>query len=289
MDLTGFGNIGVPIGLLGVKVSQGNKVLAHVCWDEESRRNCYSVTKSVTATAVGFALQEGLLRLDEKLTDAFCDELPPTVDENLAKATVRDLLTMCLGQGKGFLTGDARPRYPEDNWVKLSLAQPFVYAPGTCFVYNNAGPYLAGVLIQRRAKCSLTEYLLPRLFLPLGIKRPTWEVDPVGYNFGGSGLALTLSELHKLGQFWLDGGVWEGRRLLPEDWIAACATPQSIVNYYGYLFWLGEHESFRADGLYSQFVFMFPKRDAVVTVVSYCRDAERLRRAVYSEIYPQLS
>ena len=92
--------------------------------------------------------QEGLLSLDEKLTEAFAEDLPKEVDENLKKATVRDLLTMCLGQEKGNLMGEQRPLYAEDDWVKLSLSLPFVYEPGTHFVYNNVGPYLAGILVQ---------------------------------------------------------------------------------------------------------------------------------------------
>ena len=79
----------------------------------------------------------------------------------------------------------------------MSLAVPFKYRPGTHFVYNNVGPYLAGILVQRRSGCDLVSYLTPRLFSHLGIKRPTWETDPLGNSFGAGGLFLTLSELHK--------------------------------------------------------------------------------------------
>ena len=95
------------------------------------------------------------------------------IDENLKEATVRNLLTMCLGQEKDSLMGEHRPFYEEDNWVKMSLAIPFKYKPGTHFVYNNVGPYLAGILVQRRSECDLVSYLTPRLFSKLGIKRPT--------------------------------------------------------------------------------------------------------------------
>ena len=162
-------------------------------YDEEIRRNQYSATKSFTSAAVGIAAGEGLLRLDERLTDAFADDLPPHVSENLARATVRDLLTMCLGQDSGFLMGGQRPFLRERDWVRYSLAQPFPHAPGTKFQYNNVGPYLAGVLVQRRAGCTLDKYLTPRLFEPLGITAPTWETDPLGYSFGAGGLFLCVS------------------------------------------------------------------------------------------------
>ncbi len=109
---------------------------------------------------------------------------------------------MCFGLEKGSLMGEQRPFYEEDNWVKISLAIPFKYNPGTHFVYNNVGPYLAGILVQRRFGCDLVSYLTPRLFSKLGIKRPTWETAPLN-SFGAGGLFLTLSELHKFGLFYL--------------------------------------------------------------------------------------
>ena len=151
MDLQAFVEKVSTIGVLGVKVSQHNELIGEWHSEGECRRNVYSVTKSFTSCAVGFAVQEGLLSLDEKLTDVFAEDLPENPCENLKKATVRDLLTMHLGQKSASLMGAQRPLYEEDNWVKLSLSIPFEYEPGTHFVYNNVGPYLAGMLVQRRS------------------------------------------------------------------------------------------------------------------------------------------
>ena len=142
-----------------------------------------------------------------------------TTAEDVYKRQVKDLLTMTLGQEKGFLMGKQRPRMEEQNWVKASLAIPFVYEPGTHFVYNNVGPYLAGILVQRRAGCDLLSYLTPRLLKPLGIRKTIWEVDPEGNTFGAGGLFLTVSELHKLGMFYLQNGCWNGKKLLSKEWI----------------------------------------------------------------------
>ena len=191
------------LGVLGIVVTKDGKEIGKKLWDEQCRRNVYSASKSFTSTAVGIAVKEGLLSLDEKLVDCFDEDLPETVSDNLAKATVKDLLTMCLGQEKAELMGAQRPVYEEEDWVKMSLAFPFVYEPGTKFVYNNVGPYLAGVLVERRAGCDLVSYLYPRLFKPLGIARPTWELDPYGHVFGAGGLFLTMDELHKLGLLYL--------------------------------------------------------------------------------------
>ncbi len=194
MDISDFIKVARDYNVLGIKVSKDNELAAEWYSEPECRRNIYSATKSFTSCAVGFAVQEGLICLNEKLTEAFLDDLPECIDENLKEATVRDLLTMCLGQENGSLMGEQRPLYEEDNWVKMSLAIPFKYKPGTHFVYNNVGPYLAGILVQRRSGCDLVSYLTPRLFSKLGIKRPTWETDPLGNSFGAGGLFLTLTE-----------------------------------------------------------------------------------------------
>lgn len=293
MDLTKFKERAGALGVLGVVVTQDGEEKAKYLWDEEGRRNIYSASKSFTSCAVGFAVQEGLLSLDEKLVDAFADDLPENVSENLAKATVKDLLTMCLGQGEAHLMAGQRPLYTEEDWVKMSLAIPFVYEPGTHFVYNNVGPYLAGILVMRRSGCqNLVDYLMPRLFRPLGIWRPTWEYDPKGQTFGAGGLFLTLSELHKLGLLYLQNGCWNGKQLLPESWILESTKKQvenDLDSYgYGYLFWGGPEGTFRADGKYCQLSIICREKNAVISLVSECRDSKALTEAIFEELYPQL-
>ena len=280
MDISAFIEIAKELHVLGIKITKDGELMNEWYSEEECRRNIYSAAKSFTSCAVGFAVQEGLISLDEKLTDTFSEDLPEVIDENLQMATVRDLLTMCLGQEQGSLMGAQRPLYKEDDWVKMALAIPFKYKPGTHFVYNNVGPYLAGILVQRRSGCDLVSYLMPRLFTPLFIKRPTWEIDPLGNNFGAGGLFLTLSELHKFGLFYLNKGKWEGRQILSEKWIEE-STKASDTDYYGYLFWRGEYNSFRADGKYSQITMILPDKNAVVSLVAECRQGEKLMRALY--------
>lgn len=290
LDLSSFIQTAGPLRALGVVVSQNGEQIARHTWDGACRRNVYSASKSFTSAAVGIAIKEGLLSLEERLTEAFPKELPQQVPENLQKATVRDLLTMCLGQPESFLMGDFRPYYPERNWVKLSLAQPFTDPPGTRFVYNNVGPYLAGVLVQRRAGCDLVHYLMPRLFEPMDIQLPTWENDPQGLTFGAGGLFLTLDELHKFGLLYLQNGRWNGKQLVPEAWVAESTKKQADNGSYGYgyLFWGGPQGSFRADGKYGQFSILLRDKNAVVSIVAESREAEKLLAAVFDHIYPQL-
>lgn len=291
MDLSRFIERAEPLRALGVKITQGGEMIAQHLWEEDCRRNIYSASKSVTAMAVGLAQAEGLLSLEERLVDAFPDILPREVSDHLAAARVRDLLTMCLGQKWSFLMGSSRPLLQEDDWARASLAQPFGCPPGARFLYSNVGPYLAGVLVQQRAGCDLVEYLLPRLFLPLGIKRPTWEVDPLGRTFGAGGLMLTLDELHRFGCLCQAGGRWQGAQLLPEAWVRACTTRQvdnGTPYGYGYLFWGGPEGSFRADGKYGQFSILLPRQQAVISLLAECRRTDQLLNAVFEELVPQL-
>lgn len=278
--------------ILGMKISVGQDIVYEHYWDEDCRRNIYSASKSFTSCAVGFAVQEGLVRLEERLTDAFLKDLPENPDENLKKATVRDLLTMELGQEKGFLMGSQRPYIHEKDWVKASLRIPFLYEPGTRFVYNNVGPYLAGVLVQRRAGCNLLNYLTPRLFEPLSIRRTVWEEDPLGYTFGAGGLFLTISELHKLGVLYLQDGRWDGRQILPKEWIRESSKKQAENNRnsygYGYLFWGGDKNSFMANGKYGQYTMVFRDKNAVISLFAESRKTDELERIIIEEVYSKL-
>lgn len=271
--MKGFDERARELRLLNLRVWKEGTLVLSKDYDSEMRRNQYSASKSFTSAAVGIALGEGLLSLEERLVDAFPKEVPECAGENLQKATVRDLLTMGLGQGKGYLMGEQRPFLQEEDWVRYALSLPFEYAPGEKFVYNNVGPYLAGVLVQRRSGCDLVSYLTPRLFAPMGIQRPTWETDPQGFTFGAGGLFLCVTELLKFGRLLLQKGRWDGRQLVPEAYLKEAAKKQ-IENGeqgYGYLFWRGERDSFRADGKYGQYALVFPEEDAVI-----CTNAELL-------------
>lgn len=290
MDLSSFIKRADNLNLIAVMVTQHGELLEKYNWDDDMRRNIYSASKSFTSAAVGIAQREGLLSIDEKLTDAFAEDLPDEVSDHLAKATVRDLLTMQLGQAHPQLMGGQRPFIEETDWPKLSLSYPFEYEPNTHFVYSNVGPYLAGVLVQRRAGCDLVSYLMPRLFEPMGIRRPMWEQDPQGLTFGAGGMFLNILELNKLGLLYLQNGNWNGKQLIPEDWVAESTRKQAENGHfgYGYLFWMGDKGSFRADGKYCQLSIVLRDKDAVITTTAECRDSHELTHAIFEEIYPQL-
>lgn len=144
--------------------------------------------------------------------------------------------------------------------------------PGTHFVYNNVGPYLAGILVQRRSGCDLVSYLTPRLFKHLGIKRPTWETDPLGNSFGAGGLFLTLSELHKFGLFYLNKGKWNGKQLISEEWIddaMGYTNPIAPVDGLQYNFhWDHTGDIWAARGMFGQTCGLVPSLDLVFAITA---------------------
>ncbi len=276
--------------LLGLVVAQHGETIYQKTWDMPCRRIIFSASKSFVSCAVGFAVQEQLLGLNERIADLFPEELPDHPGPHLLAATLRDALTMQLGQSRAMLMAAQRVDMPEDDWCRAALAAPFDEAPGTHFVYNNAGPYLAALAVQKRAGCDLVDYLMPRLFTPLGIKRPTWETDPMGRTFGASGLMLSLYELHRLGLLYLQKGQWQGVQLLHPEWIDESSRKQAEngAEGYGFLFWRGKYNSFRADGMYGQFSIVIPGKDAVITTTAESRDQDRLLDILLEEIVPKL-
>ena len=197
----------------------------------EHRRNVYSASKSFTGAAVGIAQREGLLSIDERVCDCFCDYLPTPLPPQLEALTLKHLLTMSAGQDAAYLMAAERNVLGDAEWISYALSRPFVTAPGEAFLYTNISAYLLGQLVQMRAGCTLLDYLVPRLFLPLHIYRPTWETDPKGNTFGAGGLFLTATELARFGQLYLQNGMWEGKQLVPADWVRQSTSKQIQTPY----------------------------------------------------------
>ncbi len=290
IDLGEFKEKAEPLRALGIRVFQDGEELADFDFEVMGRRNVYSVSKSFCSSAVGLAIEEGLLSLDEKIVDLFPDKLPKQVNENLAKATLRDCLTMCLGLDEGFLMSGDRSYHTEEDWIKLSLSRPFSYEPGTHFCYNNIGPYLIGLVVQQRSGENLMEYLYSRILRPMGIFRTSWECDPQGRIFGGSGLFLNIDEIHKLGRLYLQKGQWEGKQILPASWVEQAGSKQVENGHegYGYFFWRGPMNSYRADGLYGQYSIVLPDQKAVVSAIAESREAGKLLKTIFDTVCNQL-
>lgn len=272
------------LGVLNVVVRQAGNIIAEHDFAEERRVLVWSVSKTFTAMAIGIAEAEGFLGTNDLLSAHFA--VPD--GEFWDRITVRDLLCMGTGQAKCPLTEAMNAGLPLDDVEGLFFAEKIVHAPGKKFLYNNAATYMLSKLISRKTGMSLNDFLRPRIFEPLGIDNVRWEADSAGVSFGCSGLYLSAHELSRFGQLLLDEGMWEGQRLIPAEYIRAATSMQiSTADFtapfatadhksgYGYQLWINSWPgTYRLDGLYGQYVVVFPEKDAVVTFVS--NESERM-------------
>ena len=237
------------------------------------RHAMYSVSKSVTATAIGFAIDEGVIALDTKFVDIFPEARGDKPDAYLEQMTVEDLLSMQSG-----LSVTPMMDKTKDRWFHDIIHSKFVSEPGTSFFYISENMYLLCCIIHKKTGMSVVDYLMPRLFEPLGIERPFWETDPRGIEAGGWGLMLKSMDLAKFTLLYQQNGMWNGKQILPEGWAQTATsyhTPSDNAESqidstkgYGYCFWRngGYEKSYRADGMFSQFGIVFEDLDACMII-----------------------
>ena len=267
----------------------------------------HSVSKSFTATAVGMAVDEGLLKVTDKLVDFFPDNLPAEVSDNLKAVTVHDLLTMNCGQET-----EARFRGSEEEWVTSFLAHPFAHEPGTWYCYNSLGTYMLSAIVQKLTGEKVLDYLTPRLFEPLHIEIPQWDESPQGINAGGWGLQLKTEDMAKFGQLFLQKGVWNGKRLVSEAWVNEASkyqvpsvpagtrpdqaaerglTPENCTFMlgYGYQMWRCPDNAYRADGARGQYIIIVPDSDAVIACTANSANLQAEQNHIYEHLFPALA
>jgi CubicO group peptidase (beta-lactamase class C family) len=280
-------------------VVRHGQVIAESWWHPHTAgrpHTMFSVSKSFTATAVGMAVHEGLLTLDDHVLDLLPDDAPADPSGFLRAMRVRDLLTMTTGHSASTMEGiDRTISLPGSRWARAILAQPVEHEPGTHFVYNTGATYLLSAILHRLTGERLLDYLTPRLLVPLGITHAAWEQDPDGIDTGGFGLSITTEEMAAFGQLCLQGGVWEGEQLVPVEWVAA-ATSKQVPNGphdwpewnqgYGYQFWQCRHGAYRADGAFGQYIVVWPEKDLVITMTSGLSDLQSVLDAVWDTLLP---
>jgi CubicO group peptidase (beta-lactamase class C family) len=256
-----------------------------------------SLTKSFVGTAVGFAIADGKLNLDDPILKFFPREAPAQPDAALASLTVRDLLRMATGHVSEKAEALLSKGFPAD-FVTQYLALPFAVRPGEKFHYEPAASHLLSLIVQQVTAQATQDYLQSRLFDPLAIAAPRWDQSPVGTTIGCFGLYLRTEDLAKFGQLYLQKGRWGERQLLPASWVEA-ATSKEIDNPkvggdpdwtqgYGYQFWRCRHDFYRADGAGGQLCIVMPQHDAVVVVTAQTAHMKQLMEAVWNLLLPGL-
>jgi len=286
----------------------------------QSPHPLYSLSKSFTSTAIGLAVQEGLLTVDDPVLNFFPDEAPPDPSQNLRAMRVRHLLSMNTGHKADTTAAvfqqlhqvspfghwlhkrnyaEKHAQEPaEENWPKVFLSLPVEYEPGTWFVYNTAATYLLSAILAKLTGESLVEYLEPRLFAPLGIEKPHWETDPRGIILGGTGLHAKTEDIAGFGQMYLQRGMWNGQRLVPEDWIAEATkfhsdnsntqTNPDWTAGYGYQFWRCRPNCYRGDGAFGQYCLVMPEQDAVLAMIGGLQNMQTVLDKVWQHLLPAM-
>ncbi len=257
----------------------------------------YSFSKSLTATAIGFAEQEGLLSLNERLVDIFPEELPENPSENLKEVSIHHLL--CMSCGHETENMDRSP-----DWIRSFLAHPFLHKPGTFFKYNTAGTNMLAAVLKRKTGKNVTEFLKPRLLEPLGITDIVCHrlADPDHVEMGGAGMKLTTEAMARFTYFMLHRGKWEGKQLLNEGWFDRAASKQMETegdseNHvkewgrgYGYQCWMCSLPgSFRADGAYGQYGFVYPTLDLCVIITAATEQTQSMIDSLMDCLIPAVN
>jgi CubicO group peptidase (beta-lactamase class C family) len=241
-------------------------------WPHEPtrRHTLHSATKSFTAAAVGLAIAEGLLRLDDYVAPFFEDRFPSPPGLHMRQMRIRDLLTMQSGNTREI--SGATTRLRADGWINDFLGEPVELPPGTHFQYSSTSSHALSAIVTLISGVAVDEYLGPLLFEPLGITDFAWQRDPEGVSSGGNGLSVRAVDLLKFGVLYLQDGVWQGRRLLPEGWAAQASFPHVPRAHsrggYGFQFWCFPRGAYGAEGRFGQNCLVLPEQDAVISTTS---------------------
>lgn len=286
------------LAIEGLAVADETQVLLEHRFTPDLPRNIYSHTKSYMVTAVGMAIADGKLSLDDKLAEFFPESVPEDPDPRLFEIRLRDLLIMASGFGEPYLMGaDRRAGVGAPDYMKYMLSRPVKETPGTRFQYSTADSILAGRMVEKAVGQRLGAYLYERLHKPLGQSFPQWENCPMGHPIGGGGMFLKLTEMMKLGQLYLAEGRWEGQQLVDPAWIKEATTWKIATDGgnvwdcgYGYQFWMSPYPgAYRADGAYGQVSTVLPEKGLVVAIqCPEVGDFEHVRDALHEQFLSQL-
>lgn len=248
------------------------------------KMNTKSASKSIISLLVGIAVERELINSVDDPIAEYLPEYYQSIEDSLKRSiTIKDLLTMRSGlETTSFHNYGAW--VTSDNWVKFALEQPMEKEPGGDMTYSTGSSHLLSVIITKVSGMSTRAFANKHLFDPLNIEVGGWDRDPQGYYMGGNNLALSSEAMMKIGQMVLNGGTWEGKRIISQDWLADSFQTYTRSNYnpydYGYMWWnrtVAGHKVYFAWGYGGQYIFMIPSLDAVVVVLSSLQGATQRR------------
>jgi CubicO group peptidase (beta-lactamase class C family) len=281
-------------GMHSLMVVRHGEVIAEGWWapyEAAHSHVLFSLSKSFTSTAVGLAVAEGKMSIDDEVLKFFPEDAPTNTSNNLKAMRVRDLLMMSTGHQ------DEPSSAADVVSAKSFLAQAVPHLPGTHFKYNTAATFMQSAIVQKVTGQTVLDFLETRLFGPLGIEHPTWETNFQGISLGGYGLRARTEDIAKFGQLYLQKGNWNGKQLLPGEWVAMAtakqtsngSNPKSDWNQgYGFQFWRCRHNAYRGDGAFGQYCVVMPEQDAVVAITSGVKDMQAVLNGIWDKLLPAM-
>lgn len=270
------------LNVLNVIVRQDGNIIGRHDFIEDKPNPLWSVSKTFTSMAVGIAINEGYIKLEDSIAGFFTGVSYSDISELHRKITIHDLL--CMGSGHKECPVIKADWESKKDWdiSRLFFEEPVIYEPGTHFTYDNSGTYMLSKIISITTGINLDDYLYEKIFKYLDISKPLWDTCPKNIPQGFAGLHLTAMDLSKFGQLILDKGIYKDKQLIPSNYIEQATRVQIKTDDfnpyfatadhhqgYGYQIWMNSYpNSYRMDGLYGQYVVMIPDKNAVVTYVS---------------------
>ena len=275
----------------------------------DSLTEVFSVSKTVLALAAGFAVEEGKISVDDRVTDYFPDRLPENVSDTLSSMTIRHLLTMTCGMEETPKLLSAFKGNTSFSWLEEFFASRQANMPGTEFYYNFFAPYILAAIIQNEVGTGIVDYIRPRLLEPLQITDMQWDTSFEGICVGGWGMRLCPEDMAKLGQLLLQRGKWKGRQLISSQWIDTMTSnlvdsrpinafvvdrdPVKLsdpandhTQGYGYYVWQGRAHTYRMEGILGQFVIVSPARNLVLVITSNSNMDQRYMDIIWKHFSP---
>jgi CubicO group peptidase (beta-lactamase class C family) len=276
-------------GITHLLAARGGRVIGEWYAPLRSRTSphmLHSATKSFIGTGIGLAIDEGRLSLEDRLVDFLTDAQVRGAEAGIEEITIADMLTMRTGHASG--TSGVVWRNLRTSWIDAYLRVPVSGIPGKDFMYSSGTSHMLSVCLQKATGLPADEYLRARLFEPLGFAETTWDKDPEGYCSGGNGLSINVVDFLKWGQLYLDRGRWEGRQIVPAEWVDTSLARHVNVGSlvwtgdgfdaietddaeagpgYGYQIWNRQGGAY-ADGIFGQYCVILPEADTVVAVFS---------------------
>lgn len=277
-------------------------VIAEGWWSpyrSDHLQTLYSLSKSFTSTAVGIAIKEGKLTLNDKVIDFFPEACPEPMTLRHHMLRIKHLLTMSVGHEQDTTFEMVQTQ----DWIKAFLAFEFAQEPGQSFIYHSGATYMLSAILQKVTGQTVLDYLQKRLFEPMSIQGADWERDHHGRCTGGWGLRLHTEDLAKFGQLLLQRGRWGRHQLLSPDWVREATSAQILSSGgspdrpdklndwkqgYGYQFWRSQYGNYRGDGAFGQYCIVMPNHHAVVVLTSETTDMQGELDLIWRYLLPAM-